>query len=227
MPDITIETFHKLAKKAVDSMIAMSLTHSHGLNLFSEAQLVHEIGNGLKTPTRSWVAFEYPYLHKDDLEKRADIVTLERSDSGRRGDFHWIEVKFTGLDRRGNRKNTMSTLLKNDFGKLRKLDNRRFDANHFGYWAWLYFFHIDGQTQKIRKRFASTKTGNWSRRLPLETMAEIVKGNVSTQWTLENTLTQIQKQAFKSMSTCSCIPTLKDPKNGTIYTVLLTTCRVK
>jgi len=196
------------------------------LNVYSERQLVHEIGYQLRS-LHLWVGFEQRYAAPEYGRKRdvADILAYKLSNKRETQEYLWIEVKSTGLTEDGRRENSFSTLRwKRDIQKLGELDNRLWGRGaHYGYWAWLYLFKT--YSDNIHYRYGNGE--KWTRRTSLSHMANTLGQKEGRAVTLPNLLREIAERCPNA--TCSCIPSLTGWYEGKKYpfSALLVTAKVK
>lgn len=220
MSHLKVANLHGMAREGVDRVLEMGRPRDVPLNMYSERQLVHEIGYGLRQRD-FWTGFEQRYAGPRDKKKEtvADILAFPRA-VPRKEWCLWLEVKSTGLTDDRRRDNALSTLgWEHDFEKLRGLDNRVWATTHYGYWVWMFLF--DTYRDAIYDRFG--RSSEWGQRTSLSRMAEVVGRLDGNPVTLGRVLLDIEKESAES--TCSCIQMLKDGRVE--YSTLLVTVRPK
>ena len=138
--DIGVDKFHDMAKSAVSEILKMSNPLGVHLNDYSEAQYVHFLGAQF-LKKKLWGAFEYHYpeaASKKAHPQIADFVVASQCGPRKGGQHLWVEVKRTGLTHTAESQTSYSGW-EEDFKKLTTiLDDRHWNANHFGFWSWLH-----------------------------------------------------------------------------------------
>ena len=194
--ELTPLVFHRIARSAVDSMIHMVNKHRRTLTEFTEAQLVHEIGQKL-IARGYWVGFEHKYhaSHGQYGKRRADIMALNGL-KGSDKSHVWIEIKSTGLNDLGQLNNSFRYLFQKDFSALRR-DNKIGSSDNYCYWAWMYLF--DYAREKVESHFGSPSS--WKSMSDLDQLAQIL-GSTEVQYqTLGKTLMAISRETRRRYGT--------------------------
>ncbi len=216
---------HQLAERAVSSMLDMSRSFDSALNVYSERQFVHEVGMQLRSKKRYWVAFEqrYPQARGDRRRTFADIVAFRRLDRGKTHEYHWFEIKSTGLTHDDRTENAFANLgREKDWRKLRALTNRIWGAHHFGYWLWLYLIPQQSYRDAVYDKFGSNC--HWTRRIHPSRLAKVFGGLEAQPLKLGPLLEVLASKSVEC--NCSLIP--RPPaSNNTEFSVLLVTTVVK
>lgn len=214
--------FHMTARRAVDRMRRMAAVDLSGINVFSERQLVHEVGYFLNR-SFGWVGFEQDYPSTKKLGDRravADIRAFYPNDDFDSRANLWIEVKSTGFTQRHSRENQFGLLRwQKDFENLNSLDNRIENSTHHCHWVWLYLF----QTYRPEVEYHFGRSQRWSSTRTAEEAVEIFQIRQSSAVTLSSLLTKIHEECPETM--VSCLPGLVD--GDAEFSALLVTSKIR
>ncbi len=181
-----LEDLHAVALNAFDEMEDLAVKAESDTTAYNERQFVFQLGSlltrgAITQGAHLWTGFEYRYPDTVGTQKRTkcDLAVWERNSQGEEA-MGWLEVKSTGLDDYGNWDNGFGSLRwREDFDKLKGIEEQVWGANHTRAWVWLYQF--ENYRDKVDTTFGPSN--KWSPpKQPLDylgTFGRAHEGNVN------------------------------------------------